>query len=329
MKILVFEYVCGGGLAGEPIPASMAKEGRMMLQALLNELKQLPGVRIMLPLDQRCTRLSVPAEAEVFEVKDRQSLDCLFPRLIDLADAVWPVAPESDGVLAAVVDAVRAQGKPALVSDARTIRLFTDKYATLRALTALGLPCVPTGRLDQTGGDLTFPVVIKPIDGVGCAGNRVLGDNAQLMLASACLENPAAYIVQPFVDGEAMSLSCLFGRGKAWLLSCNRQRVRLVEERFELQACRVNVKSPNKQMYTDWIKQMAIAMPGLWGYVGIDLIENRHSGPRILEVNPRLTTSYVGISAATGINVAQQVLNLWWGEVNIEPRVGVSVEVRI
>jgi len=301
----------------------------MMLQALLNELKQLPGVRIMLPLDRRCTGISVPAEAEVFWIKDRRSLDCLFPRLIDRADAVWPIAPESGGVLAAVVDAVRAQAKPALVSDARTIRLFTDKYATLRALTALDLPCVPTGRLDQAGGDLTFPVVIKPIDGVGCDGNRVLGDNAQLALASACLENPATYIVQPFVDGEAMSLSCLFGRGKAWLLSCNRQRVRLAGDRFELHACRVNVKSPNREMYTDWIRQMAIAIPGLWGYVGIDLIENRHSGPRILEVNPRLTTSYVGIGAATGINVAEQVLNLLHGEVNAEPIYSVPVEVRI
>ena len=51
------------------------------------------------------------------------------------------------------------------------------------------------------------------------------------------------------------------------------------------------------------------AIPGLWGYVGVDLIMTEE-GPVVLEVNPRLTTSYVGLSQSIGINLASLMLQL-------------------
>ena len=51
------------------------------------------------------------------------------------------------------------------------------------------------------------------------------------------------------------------------------------------------------------------AIPGLWGYIGIDLVETAR-GPLVVDVNPRLTTSYAGLAAATGCNPARLVLDL-------------------
>jgi predicted ATP-grasp superfamily ATP-dependent carboligase len=48
----------------------------------------------------------------------------------------------------------------------------------------------------------------------------------------------------------------------------------------------------------------------LWGYAGIDLILTA-GGPVILEINPRLTTSYVGLRQATGENPATLMLDLY------------------
>ncbi|HEU5303158.1 MAG TPA: ATP-grasp domain-containing protein, partial [Gemmatimonadales bacterium] len=45
------------------------------------------------------------------------------------------------------------------------------------------------------------------------------------------------------------------------------------------------------------------------GYVGVDLILTRH-GPAVLEINPRLTTSYCGLRQAVGVNTAAVVLSL-------------------
>ena len=81
-----------------------------------------------------------------------------------------------------------------------------------------------------------------------------------------------------------------------------------------MQACSVNVNNQMADFYRTLVQRMAKAMPGLWGYVGIDLIESAEQGPLVLEINPRLTTSYVGINRATGINVAEQSLALLEGE---------------
>ena len=54
---------------------------------------------------------------------------------------------------------------------------------------------------------------------------------------------------------------------------------------------------------------MCRAIPGLWGYVGVDLVIG-DNGPVVLEVNPRLTTSYIGLSRSIGHNVAELLLRL-------------------
>jgi len=39
MKILVFEYITGGGFNKQDLPDSLAREGRLMLHALLDSLR--------------------------------------------------------------------------------------------------------------------------------------------------------------------------------------------------------------------------------------------------------------------------------------------------
>ena len=55
MKIFVFEWVSGGGLVAEPLPPSLAREGDMMLHALLDDLTPLPGVRVLAEVPEAVT----------------------------------------------------------------------------------------------------------------------------------------------------------------------------------------------------------------------------------------------------------------------------------
>jgi predicted ATP-grasp superfamily ATP-dependent carboligase len=102
----------------------------------------------------------------------------------------------------------------------------------------------------------------------------------------------------------------LFKQGKAWLICCNRQHIQLNNQQFKLSACQVNYASPYLEYYCELVPRIAESIPSLWGYIGIDLIETHEFGPLVLEINPRLTSSYIGIKAATGINVAAAVLAL-------------------
>lgn len=49
---------------------------------------------------------------------------------------------------------------------------------------------------------------------------------------------------------------------------------------------------------------IARAIPGLWGYAGVDLLKCEE-GVKVLEINPCLTTSYTALSGKTAFNPAQ------------------------
>ncbi len=317
MKILVFEYVSGGGLAGQPVPVSLAAEGRMMLQALLDDLKSLPAVQLIVPLDRRCQNLTLPANATPRWIDPVTDLVAWLPDLIAQCDAVWPVAPESEGLLTMIAQTVTQHGKILLASTASAIQLCTDKLATYQLLAANHVPVVATHRLDSSQAPAFLPCVIKPVDGAGCEGQQIATTQPQFLAITENLEQPQQYIVQPLLEGQAISLSCLFKQGQGWLLCCNQQDMQRIDNRFSLLGCRVNTDNLRRADYQALIERVAQTIPGLWGYVGIDLIETAEYGPLILEINPRLTTSYVGIKAATGINLAEQVLALVHGAADL------------
>ena len=44
-------------------------------------------------------------------------------------------------------------------------------------------------------------------------------------------------------------------------------------------------------------QQVAASLPGLRGFVGIDVVWHASRGPVVIEVNPRATVAYAGLSA--------------------------------
>ena len=124
------------------------------------------------------------------------------------------------------------------------------------------------------------------------------------------LKQNGQYILQPYIAGKVLSLSCLFYLGKAYLICCNEQHMKIEKQQFELLACTVNVQTKNSQIYQKLCQQIAGVIPELFGYVGIDFIQTESDKILILEINPRLTSSYAGIRKALGINVAELVLGM-------------------
>ncbi|MFM8341489.1 MAG: ATP-grasp domain-containing protein [Methylomonas sp.] len=311
-------------MADHVLPDSLAAEGSLMLQALVDQLKELASIQLLIPLDKRC-HLIVPSNAEVIWV-DYQSPKHYLTDLIAQADAVWPLVPESQGLLADIAQQVLDQNKQLLLSSPTTVRLCSDKLATYQTLITHKIACVETQVLTQNSLN-QFPIsVLKPIDGLGCEGSIVVNDAQQFEQLKTELSH---YIFQPYIAGQAVSLSCLFKQGQGWLLTCNRQQIQLKQQQFTLSACMVNVPNSYPEFYQNLIDKIAKALPELWGYIGIDLIETIEQGPLLLEINPRLTTSFVGIYPATGINVAEQVIQLLTNIPQLKPTRQQTVTVDI
>jgi predicted ATP-grasp superfamily ATP-dependent carboligase len=149
--------------------------------------------------------------------------------------------------------------------------------------------------------------VVKPDDGAGSEDTEVVEGGRE---ARALLEQKGeGYVAQPWIAGDPLSLSLLCADGEARVLSCNRQRVRVYERRVALAGIGVNAEAARAREFIPLAGRIAAAIPRLWGHVGVDLVMSG-KGPVVLEINPRLTTSYVGLGRALGINPALAQLDL-------------------
>ncbi len=311
IKILVFEYITGGGLNQAQLPESLVKEGLLMLQALLNNLAEIESVDVVVMLDERLRdRLALAKSLQLHSINADCDCRLKFRELISSCDAVWPIAPESDGLLLSLCEEVERHGKYLLTSSANAVTIGGNKWLTYERLRRYNVNMVKTEKLNDfsiTEGEW----IIKPKDGVGCELSFVVESEAEFAAKTAHIDT-SHFIIQPHLPGKKISLSCLFKQGKGWLLSVNLQEFKLVEHQYKLTGIHVNYIA-DRGKYQHIVNDIGKSIPDLWGYVGIDLIET-DSQVFVLEINPRLTTSYAGISRACGINVAQLTLQLLSGE---------------
>lgn len=307
LKIFVCEFITGGGLYNAPLPSSLAREGDAMLGALLADLCELSGIEVMTTRDPRLPPLS----ADVGVVRADEDVWSLWRQCIDQADAVWPIAPETDGLLE------RISGMAAnklLGCSPEAVRIAASKHQTAFHLARAGMPVVATWWPDDFIPQIGR-FVAKPDDGVGCEDTRVFEDaNAMLDWVHRHCE---AHVIQPWVHGEAASLSMICRNGRARLLSCNKQLIDVIHDEISYCGSLLNGMAEHWDAFEALAQQVAQALPGLAGYVGVDVMVD-NGCVTVLEINPRLTTSYAGLHRAIGRNPAGLVLDLLYNDRMIE-----------
>lgn len=317
---MVFEYITGGGLINEALARNLAAEGDLMLGALVNDLLDLSDIEVVIPRD---FRLTVPkfrgdqSRFDVVEMNRSGAFEQRWRELLDSCDAVWPIAPETNHILTNLCQSVQDAGRILLNSPTVAVALATSKLATAVLLGEKNIPVVPTWALHQERSLSAGPWVLKPDDGVGCGNTRIIRELKELeQIDLDRLEGE--WIMQPLIAGDAISLSLLCRQGEARLLSCNRLQVTMIDGGFRLCGCVVNGLRDVSGSLRQLAERIAWALPQLWGYVGVDLIASAN-GPVVLEINPRLTTSYVGLHRALGINPAGLVMKLLDHNENLMP----------
>ncbi|HLQ45401.1 MAG TPA: hypothetical protein VK137_11770, partial [Planctomycetaceae bacterium] len=94
MRIFVSEYVCGGAWPEERIETSLAREGRAMLTALVEDLARLPCARVVTTWDARLGEC--PMRCDVRIVNSSAEEETVFRTLVRESAFVWIIAPETD-----------------------------------------------------------------------------------------------------------------------------------------------------------------------------------------------------------------------------------------
>ncbi|NDC62921.1 MAG: hypothetical protein EBZ59_02805, partial [Planctomycetia bacterium] len=194
VRIVIYEWCCSGGLHGpdraepggtEPdgngpaaasasVPADGAglpAEGRAMFTALVRDVAKDDGFEAVALVDAAWTA-DPPQGVRLCRVECGGEIEVLVEKAAD-SDAAIIVAPETGGILARRVAAVRAAGGRPLAASSAFIALATDKQATIAALAAAGVP-VPAGRSLAAGQawpeGFRRPAVRKARAAAGCDG---------------------------------------------------------------------------------------------------------------------------------------------------------------
>ena len=318
--VFVFEFFTGGGWPSGDLPEGLAAEALGMLWALLTDFRRWGMVRTMTSLDPRfeerisgLNRKSLPADIVVPALPGNYHET--YHALLQRCDAVLIIAPETDGILANLTASAELAGIPLLCSDSASAATAGNKAECNRLFGKAKLP-IPQSLVSsfaaapEMANRIGYPLVIKPVDGIGSEGVSLISTLAELPAGLALLRRATIspqILLQSFVHGIHASASLLVTGGRCIPMSLNRQ---LIEAGlpFRYQGSQVPLICDDGNRALDLACSAVRLIPGLNGYVGVDLVL-ADEGPRLIEINPRLTTSYIGLRQVSQTNLAQAIWN--------------------
>jgi len=318
----MFEYMSGGGYADQKLSASILSEGYGMLRSLISDCKA-AGHNVTTLLDSRLTEFNPPNEADqTVSVSSPHELSVKLAELSGVADAVYVIAPESGQVLEKLVEDTETSGCTSLNCEADAIRQVSNKMTAYETMKKRGLKVPETVLVDinektenikRLTEELGHPLVFKPLDGVSCGGLSIVKDAEDIAGAVKKIVRESMstqFIAQEVVRGEAVS-ACVISTGdKAVAVTLNRQSVKLASPYEESGYCggAVPFEHSLEREALKSAERAAEGIGGLKGYVGVDMILTEDEAV-VLEVNPRLTTSYVGLRRVTNFNPAEAIVD--------------------
>jgi predicted ATP-grasp superfamily ATP-dependent carboligase len=314
VKIFVYELVIAGGLppSGAPIPESLYCEAAAMLSSLLADFGMLDGIEVCTMRHVRLGGVDISG-CRIHDVVDSREEEATFRRLAGEADWTVVIAPEFDGLLRQRASWVEDAGGRLLGPSPNLIALAADKDRAARALRAADVP-VPEGRLLRPGQPLpagfSYPAVVKPNDGAGSLDMCLVRGPGGVLPPS-----PKARRLERYCCGTAASVAVLCGPTQRVPLAACRQQLSQ-DGQFRYLGGVVPLSAPMGPRAQRLALRAVHVLPDPLGYIGVDLVLGVGSDGAddvVIEINPRLTTSYMGLRAATDANLAAAMMTIAGG----------------
>ena len=235
--------------------------------------------------------------------------------LANQVEAVLVVAPETDCRLEQVTQWFETRDLKCLGPDASFIRLAGDKNRLSEWLRQRGFERHPPGlplteflALDSSMQSNWLPCVMKPFDGAGSEDALVIASLEPLRQHCDSTNHELNHWrIEQFVAGIPASISVVGGRGGQY------QILPPTIQKFDKHPFGNYVGAdypldPGLAVRAvDLARQAIAALPPTTGYVGMDIVLGEKED-WLIEINPRLTTSYVTLRQQAGFSLADSLL---------------------
>jgi len=308
MRILVFEFMVGGGVADQhPLSEELQtfyQQGHSMLKAVCEDLLQL-GHEVAVLADARGDD-SLPDDVIRINIKHENHVDLILWKEAAAADSILLIAPETDGCLEHFADQLSSFYMRFISPSVGFIRLTSDKWNCHKWYSQRDVSCPDSILLtedsctDSVPGDF-FPCVAKPVDGAGSENVRLVSSQCDL----ATLAKPV--LIQRFVPGVPASVSVIVEScDKTHLLEPGRQVFDAEPFGTHLRT-EFPLEPELRERALKIAKSVVDASPNVVGYFGIDMVlAEDPDDDVVIEINPRLTTSYCYLREWSKENLAEK-----------------------
>ena len=333
-RIFIFEFVSGGGFNKIKIPITLFCEGYGMLRSIIIDFKFL-NFEISTMLDYRIFHLSnfLPVD-ELSIIRNMDNFLKIFKTKVKESEYTFIIAPESSKILYKLTKIVKKSNRILLSTNLEGIRVGMSKFNTYyffkgNKTTAPKTYLIPIRKkqLDidfilQKFNILKKPMIIKPEDGVGAESIYYFETQYQIkhffQEFKHKVEYGRKYIIQEFIEGKDLSASLI---GVPYimdsqiknpvLLSINAQNVNIKNSNYnsEYYGGYTPVEDYQKTKNSLSLLLEKINFSEFSGYFGIDFIRTTDSKIYFIEINPRLTTSYIGLRNVINLNPAKLILD--------------------
>lgn len=283
-----------------------------MVRAVSEDFSAISGCHVDVMRDHRIGIWSdrLPDRVTEHVTRSPSDHDARFDELAASADYTVVIAPETNGILLRLSYQAQSAGGKLLSPPPSFISITGDKWQTHEHLrrvgvrvprSVLGRPLVVT---EVPGVDPNLGLVVKPRDGAGSEGiARTLSDHY--------LCGPTELLLEEFIPGQAASVVAMGGPAGARLLLPCLQQIDMGKG-FQYRGGQVLAPEDPRSDRVRGLAASALSnLPSFVGFVGIDLVlgdAEDGSGDTVIEVNPRVTTSYVGLRALSRSSLAAAVL---------------------
>ena len=313
-RIFVYEHITGGGLLDDDWTKlkPLATEGLAMVTAVMDDLSRVRGATAVTLED---ARLAIKRPAAVRgryrAVATAAEREARFDAEVRRADGVLLIAPETDGILTRLARRVKELGGRLLSPSSEFCAWATDKSAVAETMNVAGAPMPEGVRLrpsDPWPSGFPAPAVLKPNDGCGSQGLRRLDDLSR----DARSGDAAVWRLERFVPGEAASVLVLLGPTTRAVL-CGFTQTLSDDGTFQYLGGSGPLPANLQQRLERLVDRVFEPLPEWQGFIGLDVVlgpAEDGSTDYLIEVNPRLTTSYVAARAMYRTNLMQLLLDV-------------------
>jgi predicted ATP-grasp superfamily ATP-dependent carboligase len=316
MRVFVYEYLSSGALGETAAAPSLQTEGWAMLSAVLEDFGRCPGVEAVTLLDRRLLpRIADLAPRVIAHAAPVGEEEQTFRTLAAAADWSLVIAPEFEEILFQRCRWVEEEGGRLLGPSSEAVRLTADKLTLACHWLPRGIatPAILASASWSSANSYPYPLVFKPRYGAGSQATFLVHSDEELapsLLRSGAEGWASELILQPYVPGFAASIAFLAGRDEWHSLPAVEQHLSN-DGRFRYLGGRLPLPVSLDRRARSLAERAARCVEGLHGWFGVDLVlgdAEDGSGDAVIEINPRLTTSYVGLRRLARFNLAEALL---------------------